>query len=71
MHESLKIGERGWTNNVLFEHQKERDVYYLPCYLRLKIKKFMSINIFSQEAEINADLLFTVYYGLIPAFIIQ
>jgi hypothetical protein len=48
MLENLKIGERGWTNNVLFEHQKERDIYYLPCYLRLKIKKIISIQLFSQ-----------------------
>jgi len=65
------IGEEGWTNNVLFERQKDKELYYIPCYLRLKVKNFVSIDIASQEAEINADLIFTLYYAHLPPFVVD
>jgi hypothetical protein len=66
-----QIGAEGWTNNVLFERQKDKYLYYIPCYLRLKVKNFVSIDIASQEAEINADLIFTLYYARLPSFIVK
>lgn len=66
-----QIGVDGWTNNVLFERQKDKQLYFVPCYLRLKVKNFVSINIASQEAEINADLIFTLYYAHLPPFIVE
>jgi hypothetical protein len=68
---SNSAGDEGWTNAILVDHQKEKTVYYVPCYLRLKVKNFISVFLSSQEAEINADLLFSVYYGSLPQFTLQ
>jgi hypothetical protein len=62
---------RGWTNRVLLERQRERDVYYLPCYMRIKLKNFIALSPSAREAEINADLLFAVHFGALPAFAAQ
>jgi hypothetical protein len=61
----------GWTNTVLVQRQGERETYYLPCYLRLKVKNFLSLSPASQQAEINADLLFCLYYGALPVFAVE
>lgn len=67
---SGKWEEAGWTNEVLLERQGEKEVYYLPCYLRIKVKNFLSLSTSAREAEINADLLFAVHFGALPAFAI-
>ena len=53
----------GWTNNVLVEKLKERRNYYLPCYLRLKVKNIVDISLTAMQASFNADLIFTIYHG--------
>lgn len=57
-------GKRGgWTNNVLIEKQKDKRNYYLPCYLRLKVKNIVDISLTAMQASFNADLIFTIYHG--------
>ena len=48
MQAPLSIGEEGWTNNILLERQRDKEIYYLPCYLRLKVKNFIYVSIPSQ-----------------------
>lgn len=63
--------ERAWTNNVLYERQKENLIYYVPCYLRLKVKNFISLNVETLTAEINVVMIFTLFYGGLPKHVIK
>lgn len=57
----------GWTNNVLVDRQREKTTYFVPCYLRLKVKNIVDLSLTSMQATFNADLIFTIYYaGLRP-----
>ena len=48
MQAPLSIGEEGWTNNTLHERQRDKEIYYFPCYLPLKVKNFIYVSIPSQ-----------------------
>jgi hypothetical protein len=54
---------RGWTNNILTEKQKDKTTYFVPCFLRLKVKNIVDLSLTSMQATLNADLIFTIYYG--------
>ena len=47
---------------MLFDPGKE-DTYFVPAYLRIKVKNFTEMNLDSLDAQINATLIFTVFYG--------
>jgi hypothetical protein len=38
-------------------------LYYLPTYIRLKVKEINSISIDDLQGEISATFLFSFYYG--------
>jgi hypothetical protein len=61
--------EQGWTNRILLEQRTDHSVYYLPCYLRMKLKNFLSLSPSAREAEINADLLFSVLTAPLPQYL--
>ena len=58
------------TNDVLVENRGEV-FYYLPCYLRFKLKHFVSIELAAQEAVINGDLIISFYYGKLSSFLVE
>ncbi len=68
---SEKKYKSGWTNNVLVEEYDEKIIYYLPCYLRLKVKNFISISLESLSGSFNSVLVFSVYYGYLPNDIVE
>jgi len=41
-------GEAGWTNRVLIASQPHETIYFLPTYMRFKLKHFVSIQLASQ-----------------------
>lgn len=53
------------------ERRKERTYYYVPCYLRHKLKHFHSISLETLTAEFSSVLLFSVYYGDLPAHVVE
>ncbi len=61
--------EKGWSNKILLERHGDQSIYYLPCYLRMKLKNFISLSPSNREADINADLLFSVFTAHLPAFL--
>jgi hypothetical protein len=70
MRVSQSLRSPGWTNNVLVEKVKEKTTYFVPVYLRLKVKNIVDLSLASLQATFNADLIFTIYYGgLNPEYI--
>lgn len=61
--------EQGWTNRILLEQRADHTIYYLPCYLRIKLKNFLSLSPSARKAEINADLLFSVLTSPLPSYL--
>ena len=51
------------TNEVLKEETKKKTTYFLPCYVRFKVKELLTVDIDALEATVSATLLFTFYYG--------
>jgi hypothetical protein len=48
---------------VLKEPKSNRTLYYLPCYIRFKVKEISSLDIEGLQAVISGTLLFSFYYG--------
>jgi hypothetical protein len=46
-------------------------IYYLPCYVRLSVKKVNDIQFPGMQGIINATLLFGMYYGDLPTNILE
>jgi len=42
---------------------KESRTYYVPTYLRVKVKNFTAIDLDKLEAEVNVDIIITFVYG--------
>jgi hypothetical protein len=61
------------TNKVIFEKgkSKSKDVYYIPGYLRYKVKNFTEMNLDNLEGCTNATVIFNVYYGTISRKIVK
>ena len=51
------------TNRVIKEEKKNRTLYYLPCYVRFKVKEILTIDIAALQATISGTLLFSFSYG--------
>lgn len=51
------------TNEVLRESKKKKTIYYIPCYVRFKVKELLNINIDDLTATVSGTLLVTIYYG--------
>jgi hypothetical protein len=55
------------TSKVIMEVSKDKVfTYYLPGFMRLCVKNFTSVNLENLEAEMNAAIIFSVYYGALP-----
>ena len=45
------------------EEKDSRTLYYLPCYVRFKVKELVHIDIERLQATVSGTLLFSFYYG--------
>lgn len=45
--------------------------YYLPCYMRIKLKNIKEMELAELKAEVNATLLLTIYYGPLPSGVVK
>lgn len=64
-----------FTTNVVFKEDKKKKVtYYLPCYVRFKVKELINVDIDDLTASVSGTLLFSFCYGnmdeeLVDAFL--
>ena len=49
------------SNYVMIDEEKK--TIYLPGYLRIKVKNFTEMSLENLDAQINATLIFNLYYG--------
>ena len=63
----------GYSNAVLFEQEKKKneDIYYVPAYVRLKVKNFTEMNLDSLDSQMNGTLLFTVFFGDMDTYFVE
>jgi hypothetical protein len=59
------------TNDVLVEQLKDKTVYYLPCYARIKVKAIKSFEVETLSGVISATLLFSFYHGSLPSEVLE
>lgn len=59
------------TNQVLIEESKDKTIYYLPCYIRLKVKTIKELEIEKLSGVVSGTLLFSFYYGNLPQEILS
>ncbi len=61
------------SNNVLLQVNEDtrKKIYYFPGYLRMKVKNFVSMDLENLNSEVNADLIFTVFYGNVKPVIVE
>ena len=48
---------------VLKEAGKKKTTYYLPCYVRFKVKELIGVDIDALQATVSGTLLFGFSYG--------
>ena len=57
----------GFTNQVLMQvdqpESPSKVTYFLPCYVRFKVKGITKLSIQEHEAAISGTLLIDFYYG--------
>lgn len=51
------------TNEVLVEDKGNTIFYYLPCYLRFKVKNIEAITMESLAGSASGAFLMDIYYG--------
>jgi hypothetical protein len=53
------------TRRVIIEKgdKPSKDIYYVPGFFRLKVKNFTEMNLDNLDAQMNATIIFSVYYG--------
>ena len=53
------------TSKVILERgdKPSKDVYYIPGFFRLKVKNFTEMNLDNLDAQMNATIIFSIYYG--------
>ena len=50
--------------------KKKKNTYFLPCYVRFKVKELINVNIDDLTASVSGTLLFSFSYGnLNPKFV--
>ena len=59
------------TNDILVEEKKDKITYFLPCYVRIKVKSVKQLEIESLSGMISGTLLFSFYYGNLPRYLID
>ena len=47
-YQQSSVRSKGWTNEVLVYTRPDQTTYYLPAYLRMKLKNFENIDIPTQ-----------------------
>jgi hypothetical protein len=61
----------GYTNQVLVQESSSELSFYVPIYITCKIKNIQQVEVHSLEATVNCVVLFNVYYGNLPNFLID
>lgn len=56
---------------MLVENEKNELCFYMPAFLRLKVKDIDNINISDYEAQFSGTMLFSFYYGDTPLELIE
>jgi hypothetical protein len=59
--------KNGFTNNV-FQIPKvpiDKVMYYIPAYLRLKVKNLVSMDLFTLSGQVNCTFILSIYYSSI------
>jgi len=53
------------TRKVILEsgEKGKKDIYYIPGFFRLKVKNFTEMNLDNLDAQMNATIIFSIYYG--------
>jgi hypothetical protein len=53
------------TSKVIIERGEKpsKDIYYIPGFFRIKVKNFTEMNLDNLDAQMNATIIFTVYFG--------
>jgi hypothetical protein len=59
------------TRKVIQEGEGSKATYYIPGFLRVKVKNFTEMNLENLDAQMNAAIIFTVYYGSLPEELAQ
>ena len=56
------------TSKVIIEkgEKPSKDIYYIPGFFRLKVKNFTEMNLDNLDAQMNATIIFSIYFGMLP-----
>lgn len=55
------------TNQVLRQDSaKKGTIYYLPCYVRLKVKAITEMSLEERKGSFSGTLIFSFYYEGLP-----
>lgn len=56
---------------MLIEEKKDKIFYYLPCYVRFKVKSVNEFDVEKLSGVISGTLLFGFYFGNLPEHLLQ
>jgi len=51
--------------------EDQKICYYLPCYVRFKVKEIGEVNIEGLKGAVSGTLLFSFYYGDMPKKLVK
>ena len=56
------------TSKVIIEkgEKPSKDIYYIPGFFRLKVKNFTEMNLDNLDAQMNATIIFSIFFGMLP-----
>lgn len=70
--ESAPVSPNGrWTNDVLVQVNPKHTIYYLPVYVRYKVKNIEEMLFEGLKGKVSGVMLIDVYYGNMPENIIN
>jgi hypothetical protein len=52
-----------FTNLILVNDKSNCKIFYIPVYLRAKLKNIINMDLEKLQAKVNLDLIVSVYYG--------
>jgi hypothetical protein len=59
------------TKEVLVQKRSDKLVYFIPCYVRLKVKSISDLDMVKASGTIDGTLLFSYYYGNLPSEVLE
>ena len=59
----MSVQEHGFTNNVLSCDTVAETTFFVPVYIRIKLKNIVGLDFKSAIGVINASLLVSIFYG--------